>query len=165
MTTPLEVAGRPEIMWLVKLLRVCFVVFLLAGCVPLQPLQTPSGRPEVTISGVTKKQVLDLLVTEMLANGVQVKQVNEYGAVFGKPDDSFTGALLFGSRYDSTPEMRLTFNVVELSDAIRVFCNAAMVTNPGSAFERVRDLTGGRTAKDAQAMLERLKARLQPIAR
>lgn len=149
-------------MGLAKLLRVWLIVFLLAGCAPLQPLQTPSGRPEVVISGATKKQVLDLLVAEMLANGAQVKQVHEYGAVFGKRDDSFTGALLFGSRYDSTPEMRLTFNVVEASGAVRVFCNAAMVTNPGSAFERVSDVTGGKTANDIQAMLERLKTRLQP---
>lgn len=148
-------------MVLVRLFRVCSVVFLLVGCAAVQPLHTPSGRPEVTISGATKKEVLDLVVSEMLASGAQVKQVNEYGAVFGKRDDSLTGALLFGSRYDSTPEMRITFNVAETSGSVRVFCNVAMVTNPGSAFERVTDVTGGKTASDIQAMLERLRARLQ----
>ena len=147
-----------------KLLRLWPLVLVLAACAPVQRLQTPSGRPEITISGATKKQVLDLLVAEMLASGAQIKQVNEYGAVFGKRDDSFAGALLFGSRYDSTPEMRITFNVVETPGATRVFCNAAMVTNPGSAFERVTDVTGGKTANDVQAMLERLRARLEPPA-
>jgi hypothetical protein len=137
------------------------VILLLAGCATAPPLQTPSQRPEVTISGATKKEILDVLVTEMLASGAQIKQMNDYSVVFGKQDSSLGGALLYGSKYDSTPEMRITYNMVETGNAIRVFCNAAMVTNPGSGFERVNDVTGGKLAHEIQAMLERLKAKTQ----
>jgi len=137
------------------------VSFILAGCATVPPLNTPSQRPEVTITGASKKEILDTLVAEMLSRGAQVKRIDEYSAVFGIRDDSFTGALLFGSRYDSTPEARVTFNLVETGNGIRVFGNSAMVTNPGSAFERVTDMTGGKLAHDMQAALERLKARVQ----
>jgi hypothetical protein len=143
-----------RLIWLTALL-------LVGGCATAPPLQTPSQRPEVTISGATKKEILDVLVAEMLANGAQIKQMNDYSVVFGKRDSSLSGALLFGSKYDSTPEMRITYNMVETGKAIRVFCNAAMVTNPGSGFERVNDVTGGKLAHEIQAMLERLKAKTQ----
>lgn len=133
----------------------------LTGCVTVPPLQTPSQRPEVTIPGVTKKEVIDVLVSEMVASGAQVRQTNDYTAVFSKRDTSLGGALVYGSKYDSFPETRLTFNFVDTSGGIRVFCNAAMITNPGSAFERVNDVTGGKTAHEMQGMLERLKATLQ----
>lgn len=139
---------------------VCFLL-LLSGCATVPPPNTPSQRPEVTIAGASKKEILDVLMAEMLSSGAQVKRVDDYSVVFAKPDSSFGGALLFGSRYDSTPEMRVTYNLVEMGNAIRVFCNAAMVTNPGSAYERVSDVTGGKLAHEIQAMLERLKSRVQ----
>ena len=43
----------------------------------------------------------------MLADGFQIKQINDYSAVFGKLDRSISGALLSGSKYDSTPEVRV----------------------------------------------------------
>ena len=136
-------------------------ILLVGGCATAPPLQTPSQRPEVTISGTTKKEILDVVVDNMLADGFQIKQMNDYSAVFGKLDRSLSGALLSGSKYDSTPEMRVTYNMVETGNAIRVFCSVAMVTNPGSGFERVTDVTGGKLAHKIQAMLERLKARTQ----
>ena len=136
-------------------------ILLVGGCETAPPLQTPSQRPEVTISGATKKEILDLVVDNMLADGYQIKRMNDYSAVFGKLDRSFSGALLSGSKYDSTPEVRVTWNMVETGNAIRVFCNVAVVTNPGSGFERVTDVTGGKFAHEIQAMLERLKETAQ----
>lgn len=136
-------------------------ILVVSGCATVPPLQTPSQRPEVTISGSTKKEIFDILVNEMLASGAQIKQMNDYSVVFAKRDTSLGGSILYGSRYDSTPEMRITYNLVEINGATRVFCNAAMVTNPGSGFERVNDVTGGKLAYEIQAMLERLKAMTQ----
>lgn len=138
-----------------------FVLLVATGCAqaPIQPLGTPSGRPEVLITGATKKEIVDTLVGEVLATGMQLKRMDEYSAVFGKRDESFGAALLFGSRYDSTPEMRVTFNFVDVPGGVRVYCTGAMVTNPGSSFERVNDATAA-NGKEIQAMLERLRSRL-----
>jgi hypothetical protein len=127
----------------------------------MPPLQTPSGRPEVTIYDITKKKVVDAIVNASLEKGAQIKQINEYSVIIGIRDKSFLSSLLYGSRYDSTPEIRASFNLVEIANGIRVFCNATMVTNPGSAFERISDVTTGKNAHDIQSMLERLKAQLE----
>jgi len=139
------------------------LVFPGCGCIiPPQPLPTRDWRPEVTISRATKKQIFDLLIAEMVASGAQVKRGNEYSAVFVRRGDSLTGAQLSGSRYDSEAEMRISFYAAETFDGVRLVCNLAMVTNPGSPSEQVTDVTDGKTARDIQTMLDRLRDRLQP---
>lgn len=148
---------------------------ILTACAPVSPtktsnlLQTPSGRPEVTIKGATRKQFLAVLVPHMLslrfdqgdADPWQVKQINEFSAVFGSRVRTIGGSLFFGSRYDSYPEARMTFNFVDVVDGIQVFGNVGMVTNPGSAFEKVTDMTAGQGAQEVQSTLELMRGKLQ----
>jgi len=139
------------------------LVFPGCGCiVPPQPLSTRDWRPEVTISRATKKQIFDLLIAEMVGSGAQVKQVNEYSAVFVRRGDLFTGAVPSGPRQDSSSEMRISFDAAETFDGVRLVCNLATVTNPGSRSEQVADVTDGKIARDIQTMLDRLRDRLQP---
>jgi hypothetical protein len=142
-------------------LPILLVALTLVACASAPPLGTPSQRPEVTIAGVTRKQALDVIAEAMLAKGMQVKRVDEYSAVFTKRDESLLGAVPFGSRYDPQPEMRITFNNVDTPAGLRVFATAAMVRNPGSAFEAVSDVTNGNIAQEMQGALERLKWQLQ----
>lgn len=136
------------------------VVVALAGCATPPPLSTPSGNPEVRIHDVSKKQVLDTIVSATTAKGMQVKSINDYSVVVTKlADGDFMSALLFGSRYDSTPEARLTFTTIVDPGNIHVFARAEMVTNPGSAFERRHDVTNGYRQR-LQTMLEQLDQRL-----
>lgn len=72
----------------------------------------------------------------------------------GKRLTGFGAALLYGSKYDSFPEQRVTFLVLQEGSDIRVMAKSEIVTNPGSAFERVSDNTqadraGLREALDA----------------
>jgi hypothetical protein len=130
----------------------------LAGCAapPQYRPDTPSGRPEVMISA-PKKQVLDKLVAGLVAEGMSLKSANDYTAVFGKRlEGNFAASLLYGSRYDSVPELRVTFTTIESGASTRVFGNAAVVTNSGSAYERVQDVTTQNGA-DMQRILERLR--------
>lgn len=137
-----------------------FLTIFMSGCATVQPLKTPTGKPEVTISNVTKKQVIDALTNQMLARGYQIKNVTEYNAVYGKRTDSFAAAILLGSRYDAIPEARISYAIVETGAGVRVVATLEMVTNPGSAFERVTDLSQGKDAHNIQNMLENLKASL-----
>jgi hypothetical protein len=137
------------------------VIFLLVGCASAPPLNTPSHRPEVTISGVSRKAVVDLIVNQALSNGNTLKKADEYSVVITRVDDSFLGAVLFGSRYDIHPEGRVTYTLVETSGSIRVFATIAIVRNPNSAFEAVTDITEGNAAPQAQAFLERLKTKAE----
>jgi hypothetical protein len=105
------------------------------------------------------------LIAEMVASGAQVKRVNEYSAVFVRRGDLPTGAQSSRPRYDSPSEMRISFYAAETFNGIRLVCNVAIVTNPGSPSEQVTAVKDGKIAKDIQAKLDRLRDRLHTIAR
>lgn len=149
-----------RILKLIPILLIVFLSFMATGCATIKPLPTPSGRPEVTIPNVTKKQVIDTLTNRMINKGYQLSSVNDYVVVFNKKVDSFMAGVIYGSRYDSTPAARVSYNLVETDAGIRVIVTLEVVTNPGSAFERVTDLSQGPDAKDAQRSLEEVKASL-----
>lgn len=130
----------------------------ISACVPA--LRTPTGRPEVTIHNATKKQVTDAMVELMLMHGYQVHSVTEYSVVFSKALDSVLAAVLLGSRYDPTPAARVHYAVVDSGGGVRVVATVQAITNPGSAFERVMDLSHGKTGLEFQNLLEELKATL-----
>lgn len=133
------------------------------GCAMQQPppkLDTPSGLPEVTIPFVNRKAVIDHIVAAKLSKGLKVYSVSDYGVTAGQIiDKSIMASLFYGSRYDSFPEARIRYNIVEDGNAVKVFTRVEMVTNPGSAFERVTDVTN-QVAQMAQRELYELKAKL-----
>ena len=137
------------------LLLVC--TFVLSGCATSNNrLTTPSGLPDVTILGATKKQVADKIVEGALTSGSQVKSVNEYAVVIGKRATNDLGAqIFFGSRYDGVPEYRMHFGLLDVAGGVRVIGRAEIITNPGSAFERVSDVTAT-NATEIQKLLEKL---------
>src|SRR5262245_57885308 len=100
---------------------VLMAIVLVLGCASTAPLSTPSGRPEVTIQGAPRKQVLDFMVEDMLANGFQLKKVDEYSAVFGRVvTNDFAMSVFYGSRYDPNPEVRVTYNLIETTGGLKV---------------------------------------------
>lgn len=137
--------------------KLTILIFLVGifffGCAGSKALYTPSGKPEVTIQDKTKKEVTDALVGEMLSRGFTIKSVTDYTVVFTKPLDSFAAALLFGSNYDVTPEHRPSFMLVESSAGVRIVLTNQIVTNPGSAFERVTDASTGEAGQSWQDFL------------
>lgn len=138
------------------------VVVALSGCATPQPLATASGRPEVTIcSGIDRKAVRDRLVERMVANGGRVQSVNDYSITISKPSDDFMTSLLYGSRFNATPDLRLTVTFVDTeSGCQRLFATAAIVTNPGSGFENQMDATVG-AGPTLLASLESFKGRIE----
>jgi len=133
---------------------------LVHGCAGIPPLETPSGRPEILIRGGSRKGATDGISVRLLPNGWKIKEASEYVAVFGKRADSFGAAFLYGSRYDAIPEARMTFTMVDTDEGLRVFCVMEMVTNPGSAFERVSDLTAAEGGPHCQNALEEMQAEM-----
>lgn len=120
----------------------CLSLFLF-GCETPEQVRARENAPppQINITGFSKKQIIDEIVSSMLAKGTRIVNVNDYGVTGAKKSDSIVDAVLFGSRYDSTPEARIHLNLVETKDGVRVFARAEIITNPGSAFERVRDMT------------------------
>jgi hypothetical protein len=137
------------------------VTLSMVTCASAAPkLDTPSGLPEVTIMGVTKKEVIDTVVEHSLADGFRVLSVDDYSLVVGKDMTSVAAKMAAGSQKNWTPLFRLTYNLVDTSDGVHVFVRSEMVTNPGSNDEKVKDYTP-HMLKPQQALLERFKAKLE----
>lgn len=149
-----------------KVISTIAISALLVACAaPPQPLATASGNPEVLLRGVDRQVVMDALVAELAASGATIRSNTTNQLVVGKRlENNFAAQFFFGSRYDSVPEARITYTVAPLPTGhVRVFGRAAVVTNPGSGFERVNDVTAGE-GKQIQAMLERMKASIEGSA-
>ena len=73
----------------------------------------------------------------MLDRGYIVTRESDYLVTFDKRIENVLAAALLGSRYDSTPNARVTYTIAKLQGRIRVIADLAVVTNPGSAFERL----------------------------
>lgn len=140
-------------------LLLVFSILISACAAPTQRLQTVSGNPEIVIPDVKIKQVIDQIVFRKLEKGMQIKNVNDYGVTVSKRiDDSFMASFLYGSRYDSNPEARITYNVVEQGTSVKVFSRIEIITNPGSGFEKSSDATAS-LAIQMQSELDQLKGR------
>lgn len=63
-------------------------------------------------------------------------------------------SLVAGSRYDALPRYRVTFNMLSVSNGIRVLGNQALVANPGSGFERQMTLDAKKHRRGMQALLD-----------
>lgn len=134
----------------------------LMGCATVPPLNTSSGRPEVTICGVSKSELMEKVVARATMGGQNIRSTSNYQIVMGKPVTNLLAAALMGSKYDSTPEYRLVWTFANLgNNCTYVGVTVQIVTNPGSAFERITDVSSGKDAHQIQASLEEFKARME----
>jgi hypothetical protein len=115
--------------------------------------KTSSGRPEVIIAGTTKKAVVDALANQMIARGYSVGQIDDYHAQFEKPG-GFWLDLLLGSRFNSSAIWRVSYTLLDTQEGVRVMAEMGGVTNPGSGFEKVTEIKGGKNAAAIQSILD-----------
>lgn len=135
---------------------------VLGSCSSLPPLDTPSGKPEVFIEGATKAQVMELLVIEVMGWGYSVSEQTDFSLLFIKDADDLGSQLLFGSQYNSTPQKQLRCTLAQTGSGVNLVGRFAIVTNPGSGFEKGNDLSGNtEAAHDIQAVFLRVKEQLE----
>jgi len=136
-------------------------IIFLAGCA-YPPLQTPSGRPEVSIHGAAMKDILNVIVDQMSKDGWRIKNLKDNSVVVVSANDKWEMILAYGSPSNEIPENQITFTLVDAGDnEVRVFCSGVIVTNPGSGFENVAYIVGGKFYARAQAELEKLKLKME----
>lgn len=132
---------------------------LLGGCAMAKPLPTASGKPEVIISA-PRAEIMSNLTSLMVGRGYTPKMLTDYMAIFGKPSESALANIFYGSRYDGTPELRVIYSLFEVKDGLRIVAILQIVANPGSAFERIEDMSGSAAAPAIQERLDFLKTML-----
>jgi hypothetical protein len=138
---------------------------LVAACQTVQPPATASGKPEVTIHAPVST-IKSLLISRAMNEGLNVTKDTEFVLQFEKPTANIGAALLFGSRYDSTPNERYVVTFAPTGGETRVVVSSMIVTNPGSAFERVTPVNAGEGIDRTQRTLLELKrqAETPPVA-
>lgn len=138
-----------------------FLALLVGGCGTPSKLQTASGRPEISIPGVTVDAVKAEVVRTMTTEGFRITRDTQYEMAFDRPAQG-AAAVLFGSRYDPVPSSRISFSFASMGNSVLVTADAAVVTNPGSGFEQRTDTNGGPDGTAVQAMLEQIGKSLNP---
>jgi hypothetical protein len=146
---------------LISILLAAYITFASIGCAtPPERLATPSGMPEIVISGTSKKLIIDTIVNDKLSSGFKVISTSEYSLVVAKDIDDFAARAAYGSNYNRIPEARSTYSLVDVPGGVKLFVRAAMVTNPRSPYEKTVDFTST-WGTYAQAELSRLKQMLE----
>ena len=135
-----------------------FILSLISSCATVKPLNTHTGKPEVIIPEASKSEIADQIINAMLSWDFQLQKRDENILLFSKRDQRLGSSLFFGSKYDITPEWRFTYNIVDHPEGVRVIANIAAITNPGSAFERVTDLSrGSKDSENVYALLTQIR--------
>jgi len=138
------------------------LIILLMGCATLPRINTPSGRPEITICRISKNEMMEKVVAAASMDGFNIRSTSNFQIVMGKPVSNPLVGALMGSRYDSTPESRLVWTFADIgNNCIHIGVVVQIVTNPGSAFERVTDASTGKDGHQIQEGLEAIKARVE----
>ncbi|MCH8039367.1 MAG: hypothetical protein IH977_03370 [Nitrospinae bacterium] len=134
---------------------------LLSGCATVPPANTPSGNPEVTLSGVRADCVRSGFLNILVNQGYAIHKTTDTQIVGGRRTKNFAAGLFLGTRFGGDPEERLTVLFIPQGtpDTIRVvLTSAAYVSNQGTGFEKVHPIRG--TQKD-QDMFMVAKSRIE----
>lgn len=137
-------------------------ITLVIGCASVPRMNTSSGKPEITICRVGKNEMMEKVVAAASMDGFSIRNTSNFQIVMGKPVSNPLVAALMGSRYDSTPESRLVWTLADIgNNCTHIGVTVQIVTNPGSAYERVTDVSTGKDGHEIQKGLEAIKARVE----
>jgi hypothetical protein len=142
---------------------IVFAVALFCGSCshPVQH-ETASGHPEVTVQNVAADKVKAALVNKMLNKGYRITRDTQFELAYDKPVENVMASVLLGSKYDSQPNARVAYSIAQVGKDVRVVADLAVITNPGSAFERRTDLNRGVESPKVQTFLDDMASEVRP---
>ncbi len=139
---------------------VAVLMLLLAGCASTPPLQTASGRPEVTVRSRTAAQVRSVAINHFVDQGFAPVKSDGNQLVFEK-EGSVGQAFLMGlTTNNPQASNRLTITLVENGPDVRVVGGVAVTGNNNFGAQQVTELTG-KGYQQLQMSLEGIKARAE----
>lgn len=109
----------------------------------LPAVNTPSGKPEVTIDEATVSLVKSAIMNRALSRGWTVTGDTTNTLRIEKPaNDNILTEMLLGSQANMVPNYRINFTFVQIDRATRVVADSMIVTNPGTGLEQYTSLDG-----------------------
>ncbi|WP_147282493.1 hypothetical protein [Microvirga subterranea] len=131
---------------------------VLSGCQTVQH-QTASGRPEITVARPAA-DVKSAWAGYLVNRGYTITKDTDLQVVGEIVPNNAMAHMFFGSRYDGVPKARLTATYLSIGGGTRMVVDPAIVTNPGSAFERVTPLNNHPDTAGIQQTMNDLKEAL-----
>lgn len=135
-----------------------FVVFALSGCATLPPPQTPSGRPEITLSNVNAACVRSKTANALVDGGFAIKTMNDYSLIAERKVTSGMAAFLYSTQMSGNPDERVTITFIPNGSAVRMVWNAAYVSNAGTGFEKSTPIPA---SQNDEQMLLQIKPKIE----
>lgn len=125
------------------------VLVTAAGCMSAPPLQTASGRPEITLTAVDASCVRAALLNKLVNDQWMVRSTTDTQIVAGKESQNATANFLLRTDLGGRPEDRVTFLLIALpGDGMRVVVSEQFVSNAGTGFEKVTPIPHAQAVQD-----------------
>ncbi|WP_240233418.1 hypothetical protein [Devosia lacusdianchii] len=130
----------------------------------LSACSTTSGprlAPERQLTiAAPKMKVKEAVAALMVSRGYQIQRDTDFVMDFATNTQNFMATLLLSSRYDGRVETRVSVTFIG-DNPTQVTWRAALVTNPGSAFERPTDITNNPEGDNVQTQFVAIKTQLE----
>ncbi|WP_295810323.1 hypothetical protein [uncultured Nitratireductor sp.] len=145
-----------------KIAAIALVGVLVAGC------QTTSNEPLPSNSftfNSSKQVAKEAIVSTYMSRGFNIVRDSDLQLVMDRPaSDNFGAQLVFGSNWNSVPNARITATLLG-DNPTNITVRQAIVTNPGTGFERVMDLSQNPSARQQlQIGMSRAKSMAESTA-
>ncbi len=144
----------------VSVLALVFPLIFLSGCATAPPLQTKSGRPEVTIHNRTAVRVKSVVVNYFVDQGWSVAREEGTQLIF-EHQGTAGESLLMGMLTDNPQSTnRITITLIENGSDVRVVGGIAAVGSNNFNRQQAVELTG-KGYPSLQSSLEQIKSKAE----
>ena len=143
-----------------KYFAIIILPVLFAGCSPkpdLTPLNTPSGKPEVTIQGKTQQEIIEGIISFCAETGAMLDDQTTSTVVCSSDAGGFKANFMFGTQYGALRIVNRWFVTKAGQDGMRVQIISAYYENMnayGGVQKYPQDVTRGVGAQQLQSMVE-----------
>ena len=139
-----------------RFLAVAMLCICITGCATVQQtpsLNTPSGRPEITVPADRVDSVIAYVLSFSIDRGYTIRQQTPAMIMMERPANDLQTSMLYGTRFNANPNLRSTWIIIRSGDTSRIVGDFAIVTNPGSGYEYVNQITRGPALHTMQEIL------------
>lgn len=141
----------------VAIAPVLLLALLCGACASSIPLRTPSGKPEVVVSGNDRQLLADVLTETMIAAHYRPVLVNDRLAVYERPVGGMD-ALVLGPGFTADADARVTCCFLESGAGLHLVTDLELVSGSGTAEEKRKAVPRGHDlAHEVQDVLDLVK--------
>lgn len=144
----------------IKILAVVVLAtaFLYGCLMTQQQIRLSKGRPDTTICGVTKNDVMEKFAAIILESGRTIKTTNQFQIISGKRLNDAASIL----HYDAVVELRTIFNFADRGDGCTyIAATVQAVYKSDTRFEHIDDVSGGTEGYKVDRELDNIKMILE----